>query len=112
MKTPKENQKDLIFAWLNKQIKANKLNNETLFNRAVVRSNYDDHKIMIFKGVRFIADILDISWIERDWDGNEQTGENWRERLFEYRGYTFYQLASAEEFKLEDKKNEKTALAD
>lgn len=100
--------KEQIKEWLDNQIEANKIMNSTLLNGAI-RRTYQEDRIQVFRGVKLICDILDLPWIERDWDGNGRVGSNYRERLFVYDDFVFFELAPAEEFAEEDKKNDEKA---
>ena len=90
-------EKELVYAWLNKQIKAWKLSNsnlpESVFGYIRGFCNYE--KELQIYGIKNIIDILgsDIEWIREDWNANN-IGEktNYDIIYFWYRGFKIFQL--------------------
>lgn len=97
--------KKLVYAWLNKQIKAQKLMSTTIFGEAV-RREYPCKKIQVYRGIKLLADIISAELTECDWNGNDNCDTNYIERSFMYRDYKFYSIGDPEEFEEEDKENE------
>ena len=102
MKTPEANKKDLVFAWMNKQIKANKTQNIALFDEDI-RCTFTDNTIHIYKGIKTISDITGIAYTEKDWHGNKHCKTNNLIRELQYKNYTFFELVPKEEMEDEGK---------
>lgn len=106
--------KSLAISWLNIQVKAQKMRNKRLYEygkdgRVTYMCSPD---LQIASGIKLIADAAEIPYKEQPWDGNEQCGTNYIERSFVYRGFTFFELGTAEKFEEEDTINEETEIAD
>lgn len=96
MKTPEVNKKDLVFAWLNKQIKANKTESIRLFDDQIRRSR-SSKEIQIYRGVKLISEITDIPYVEEDWEGNKCCNTNHNIVYLMYKGYKVFELTDKEE---------------
>ena len=96
MKTPEANKKDLVFAWMNKQIKASKIEGTALFDNEI-RRTYADNTIHVHKGIKKISEITGISYFEEDWDGNKTCNTNYNIVYLMYKNYKFFELADKEE---------------
>lgn len=102
-----EYRKQLVFAWLNKQIKAYNLNHTRLFENGIVHEigySFEPKKIMLFRGIKLISDITGIPYTESKWDGNAHCSTTYIERSIMYKGYKFYSIS--ESYEEEDKENE------
>ena len=97
--------KELVYRWLNKQIKAQKLIATTLFDNKV-RREYLKKDVQLFTGVKLLADTIGAELIECEWDGNDHCGTNYIERSFMYKGYKFYSINEKEGYEKEDEANE------
>ena len=96
---------ETVYAWLNKQIKANKLAGTGLFENRIKRE-YPKSSILVFRGIKLISQITGIPYEEREWSGNSQCSTNHVERVLFYKDYCFYEIADKEEFEQEDEENE------
>lgn len=104
-------EKELVYAWMNKQIKSNKLETATLFDNMVVR-HFRTDDIQLHRGIKLISDITGIPYTEREWRGNQHCGVNYIERSLMYNGFKFFTLGTVEDFRQEDSENEKAKITD
>lgn len=96
-----DHRKELVYAWLNKQIKASKILDASLFD-GKIRRTFANNYIQIYTGIKLISDILDIHYFEDDWDGNEHCHTNYVKRYIWYKNYQFFELVDKNE---EEKEN-------
>ena len=90
-----EHQKEIIYNWLNKQIKSVKLARTKLPRELnIYGSNlmciYD--KEIHIVGVIDIANALGIEYFRENWDGNEIAKRNCDEVWFYYKNFKFFEL--------------------
>lgn len=99
-----------VMKWLDNQILSYQFETDTLFNSKIVRHfgtprdfNSEVQSIQIYRGIKLIAEILDIPYDECDWHGNEDCNVNYLERSLMYKGYQFYSIGTKKDFEDEDK---------
>lgn len=98
-----------VMNWLDNQILSYQFETDTLFNSKIVRHfgtprdfNSDVQSIQIYRGIKLIAEILDIPYDEHDWHGNDACNVKYLERSLMYKGYQFYSIGTKENFEEED----------
>lgn len=104
-------EKELVYAWMNKQIKSRKLETATILNGKVIRSFTADD-IQLYRGIKLISDITGIPYVEHEWCGNEHCNVNYKERYLRYNGFKFFTIGTVEDFEQEDSENEKAEITD
>lgn len=100
MKT-NELERKQIYTWLNKQIKAYKLQHDKVSDDGkyanVFMSGSAIGKEIHINGVMTLVKSLEIDPIIVEWDGNTHCESDYLEASFFYRGYKFFQLLTKEE---------------
>ena len=114
-----KNEKELVYAWMNKQIKSRKLETTKIFGGKITRS-FESKDIQLHKGIKLISDITGIPYVECEWRGNEHCDTNYKERYLIYNGFKFFTIGTVEnfeqedleDFEQEDSENEKAEITD
>ena len=94
-----DHKKELVYSWLNKQVKAWKLANSELpyeefgYISGIINT---DRKELHIHGTEKLAHIIGAEIIREDWDGNEQCHTNNDFIYFWYRGFKVFQLVDKE----------------
>ena len=96
-----ELEKKQIYTWLNKQIKAYRLqhslvNDSPKYEFVCIAGTYSEKEIHI-TGLLKITEALGIVPTIVEWDGNASCNTNHLEGSFFYRGFRFFQLLDPEE---------------
>ncbi len=86
-----EQLKSNAFAWLNKQIKADRMMKKS-FHEEVSNITPSSFKQIHISGLIKVSEITGIPYKRIGWDGNEHCKTNHDEVFFYYKGYKFFQL--------------------
>ena len=107
MKTEKE----IVYAWMNKQIKSRRLETTKILNGRITRS-FESNDIQLHRGIKLISDITGIPYTECAWRGNEHCHTNYIERSLMYCGFKFFMIDTEEGYRQEDSENEEAEITD